>query len=139
MKFLLDTCIISETARSRPDTRVMEWLGSVDEGDLFVPAVVFGELRKGVERRNDDSKKIALARWLDECREIYGDRIVPFDYDVSNLWGKVVANLQKAGKTPPVIDSQIAATALCHGMTLVTRNVRDMADFAVQLLNPFQD
>ena len=117
----------------------MEWLESVDESDLFVPAVVFGELRKGVERRNDDPKKVVLTQWLDDCREIYGDRIVPFDYEVSNLWGKVVANLQKTGKTPPVIDSQIAATALCHDMTLVTRNVRDMADFAIQLLNPFQD
>ena len=139
MKYLLDTCIISETSRPRPDARVMEWIESVDESDLFVPAVVFGELRKGVERRNDDPKKLALTRWLDDCREIYGDRIVPFDYEVSNLWGKEVANLQRAGKTPPVIDSQIAATALCHGMTLVTRNVRDMADFAIQLLNPFQD
>ena len=138
MNYLLDTCVISETARPRPDDRVMAWLDSVEEDALFVPAVAFGELRKGVERRDDGAKKIALTKWLDDCYRIYGDRIVPFDYGVADLWGRLVADLQKRGKTPPVIDSQIAATALCHGMTLVTRNVRDMTDFAVQLINPFE-
>ena len=77
----------------------MEWLESVDESDLFVPAIVFGELRKGVERRNDDPKKVVLRRWIDDCREIYGDRIVPFDYEVSNLWGAYSRNLIPSCRT----------------------------------------
>ena len=74
---------------------------------------------------------------IDECHAEYGDRIVPFDDEVADLWGKMVAHLQKQGKMPPVIDSQIAATAVRYGMALVTRNMRDMADFGVEIVNPF--
>ena len=137
MKYLLDTCILSETVRRVPSERVMAWFATVDERDLFLPAIVLGELRKGAELRDDDARKIALSRWVDECHAEYGDRIVPFDDEVADLWGKMVAHLQKQGKMPPVIDSQIAATAVRYGMALVTRNVRDMADFGVEIVNPF--
>lgn len=137
MKYLLDTCVISETARPRPHEMVMSWLLSVDEQDLFVPAVVLGELRKGIELCEEGRRKQTLSAWLDECHRQYEDRIVNFDRGVADLWGTIVAELQRHGRTSPVIDSQIAATALRHGMTLVTRNVRDMAGFGVDLFNPF--
>ena len=108
MRYLLDTCVISETTRPRPNQNVLAWLDSIAEDDLFVPAIVFGELRK-----------------------------VPFDYEAADLWGERIADLQKRGLTPPVIDSLIAATALRHGMTLVTRNVHDMMGFDIKLVNPF--
>ena len=138
MRYLLDTCVLSETARPRPDARVLLWLESVDERDLYIPAVVFGELRKGVELRDDGAKKTALSKWLDDCFRMFSEKIVPFDYAAANQWGKMLAKLQKQGRTPSVIDSQIAATALRHGMMLVTRNVSDMANFGVEIVNPFQ-
>lgn len=137
MRYLLDTCVISETTRPRPNQNVLAWLDSIAEDDLFVPAIVFGELRKGVARCCDEAKKTSLMHWLDACRSFYGDRIVPFDYEAADLWGERIADLQKRGLTPPVIDSQIAATALRHGMTLVTRNVHDMMGFDIKLVNPF--
>ena len=137
MRYLLDSCVISEASRPRPNLNVLSWLDSIAEDDLFVPAIVFGELRKGVERCRDEAKKVALTKWLNDCRNFYGGRIVPFDYEAADLWGERVADLQKRGITPPVIDSQIAATALRHGMTLVTRNVHDMLGFDIKLFNPF--
>ena len=139
MKYLLDTGVLSETVRLVPSARVLAWLAAADEHDLFLPAIVLGELRKGADRRDDDARKVALSRWVDECHVRYAERIVPFDDEVADLWGKQVACLQKRGKTPPVIDSQIAVTALYHGMTLVTRNVRDMAEFGVDIINPFDE
>lgn len=138
MKYLLDTCILSETVRPRPHEKVMSWLLSVDEQSLFIPAVVLGELRKGVALCDEGRRKQALSAWLDECHRQYENRVIAFDKSVADLWGTIVAELQRRGRTPPVIDSQIAATAKRHGMTLVTRNVTDMSWFDVDLFNPFE-
>ena len=139
MSFLLDTCVISETSRPRPNERVMRWFSSVSESDIFIPAVVFGELRDGVEELADGAKKRMLLRWFDEWHAKYSDKVIPFDYDCADLWGRIFAQGRINGRTPAVIDSQIAATALHHGMALVTRNVRDMVGFGVEIVNPFDE
>ena len=139
MSYLLDTCVISETSRPRPNEGVLRWLSSVSACDIYIPAVVFGEMRDGAEELADGAKKRMLRRWIDEWHAKYADRVVAFDYDCADLWGRIFAQGRIHGRTPSVVDSQIAATALRHGMTLVTRNVRDMADFGVELFNPFDE
>ncbi len=137
MRFLLDTCVLSEPFRREPNRKVMEWLRSVDQTSLYTPAVVIGELRKGLAKMPECNKKTTLANWIDDYLAYYSGNIVPFDSNVAVKWGDLVGKLETSGKRPPVIDSQIAATALYHGMTLVTRNVQDMEATGVAILNPF--
>ena len=137
MRYLLDTCILSEPFKRQPDQQVIAWLRSVDQSALFKPAVVLGEMRKGVETMSAGARRETLEKWLADYRRFYSDNIVAFDADVAMAWGGLVGRLQLAGISLPVIDSQIAATAICNGMTLVTRNVRDMQATGVPLFNPF--
>ena len=138
MKYLIDTCVISETQKPIPDRNVLAWFASVRESDLSFSAVVFGEIEKGIELRPNGSRKARLVKWLESCHVRYGAQILPFDAPVAREWGRLTAKLQKKGLTKPVADSQIAATALCHNLTLVTRNTKDFAQTSVKLLNPFE-
>ena len=138
MKYLLDTCILSETVRSRPDERVLRWFQTTDRVLMYTPAVVIGEIRKGIVRMPQGLRRNLLEGWLERYRVNYVQRIVPFDADVAHSWGTLVGLLQAKGVTLPIIDSQIAATALHHDMTLVTRNVKDMEPTGVRLFNPFE-
>ena len=138
MKYLLDTCILSETVRPRPDERVLRWFQTTDRTLMYTPAVVIGEIRKGIVRMPQGLRRNLLEGWLERYRVNYVQRIVSFDADVAHSWGTLVGQLQSKGVTLPIIDSQIAATALHHNMTLVTRNVKDMESTGVRLLNPFE-
>ena len=138
MKYLLDTCILSETVRPRPDERVLLWFKTTDRTLMYTPAVVIGEIRKGIVRMPQGTRRNLIEGWLERYRVNYVQRIVPFDADVAHSWGTLVGQLQSKGVTLPIIDSQIAATALHHDMTLVTRNVRDMEPTGVRLFNPFE-
>lgn len=137
MKYLLDTCILSEPFKRQPSPQVIAWLRSVDQSSLYTPAVVIGEMCKGVEKMPASVRRGLLEKWLADYLRFYADNIVAFDAEVAMTWGKLVGRLQLEGMAPPVIDSQIAATALHHGMTLVTRNVRDMQATGVDVFNPF--
>ena len=133
--YLLDTNVASETRKGqRSNAGVMAWLESVDEADLFLSVLVVGEIRKGVEqaRPNDPVKARALEGWLAGLEEKYGDRVVPVTAAVADQWGRL-------GAIRPLstVDGLLAATAMVHGLTLVTRNVRDVAHTGVSLLNPF--
>ena len=138
MKYLLDTCILSETVRPRPDERVLRWFQATDRTLMYTPAVVLGEIRKGIVRMPKGSRRNLLEGWLERYRVNYGRRIVPFDADVAHTWGTLVGQLQSKGVVLPIIDSQIAAIALHHGMTLVTRNVKDMEPTGARIFNPFE-
>lgn len=135
MKYLIDTCVISETQKPSPDRNVLAWFASVRESDLCFSAVVFGEIEKGIELLSNGSRKARLVKWLESCHVRYGAQILPFDASVVREWGRLTAKLRL---TKPVADSQIAATALCHNLTLVTRNTKDFAQTGVKLLNPFE-
>ena len=137
MRYLLDTCILSEPFRRQPNQHVIAWLRSVDQSSLYTPSVVLGEMRKGVEKMPASVRRGMLEKWLADYLRFYADNIVAFDAEVAMTWGKLVGRLQLEGISTPVIDSQIAATAIHHGMTLVTRNVRDMLATGVEVFNPF--
>lgn len=132
--FLVDTNVISEVRKRSPNPGVASWFSSVTSRDLFLSALVVGELRQGVERltRRDPDQARLIGDWLDELVETFHDRIVPVGVDVAQTWGRLNAQAPL-----PVIDGLLAATALTHDWTLVTRNVGDVRRTGVGLLNPF--
>ena len=138
MKYLLNTCVISELMRPMPNAQVVGWLRGQDPESLYISYLTIGELQKGIAKRGGDARAKKLDRWLTgTIFDLYRDRIIPISKDESLVWGSVCGSSERAGKKRPAIDSLIAATALAHQMTLVTRNVDDMAGVGVPILNPF--
>jgi toxin FitB len=134
VSFLLDTNVVSETRRKTPEPKVLAWVARADPADLFISAMTLGEIAKGVAMRAKQSpiQAAGLEQWLAATRLKYRDRIVAVDADIAEAWGHLAA------KRPfPIIDGLLAATALVRGMTLVTRNVRDIADVGIPTLNPW--
>ena len=134
--YLLDINVISETRKIRADAGVMAFLAAADVTGLFLSVLTLGELRKGVEakRRTDLATADRLGAWVDGIETTFADRILPVDTAAARLWGELSAR-----RTLPVIDTLIAATANTRGLTLVTRNTRDVAGTGVPLLDPWQD
>ncbi|HZQ55268.1 MAG TPA: type II toxin-antitoxin system VapC family toxin [Bryobacteraceae bacterium] len=139
--FLLDTNIPSEITKPIPAPSVLRWLGTVAEAQTFLSVVSLGEMRKGCELLEPGSKRrIQLERWLDEdVHKWLAGRILPVTEAVAQRWGKLEATRQRLGLPLNTADGQIAATALEHGLTLVTRNVKDFSDLGVSILNPWED
>lgn len=136
MKFLLDTNVVSELRKqTRADTGVSRWIASIDEGDLFLSVLVVGELHQGIERlrRRDSIAARKLDRWLAILTESFAERILPIDQAVAAMWGKL-----NVPNPLPVIDGLLAATAIIHDITLVTRNTRDVQRTGARLLDPFE-
>ncbi|HEX6351861.1 type II toxin-antitoxin system VapC family toxin [Actinophytocola sp.] len=134
MSFLLDTNIVSEIRRKKPNAGVAAWFESVRPSELFLSALVVGEIRQGIERlvSRAPGRAEVLEKWLGQLVTTYSDRVVPVTVEVAEVWGRLNA------KGPlPVVDGLLAATALAHGWTLVTRNVRDIAPTGVRYLDPF--
>lgn len=135
MSYLLDTNVLSELRRRTPDLGVVRWVQARPAGTLFLSVLTLGELRKGVEGLVESERQLMLLDWLEtELPAFFAGRILPVDAAVADRWGRMVA---QAGRPVPAIDSLLAATALQHGLVLVTRNVRDVADLGVQVVNPW--
>jgi predicted nucleic acid-binding protein len=132
--FLLDTNVVSEARRKTPDAKVVAWVARADPADLFISALTLGEIAKGVAMRAKQSPAQAegLEQWLIATRVSYADRIVAIDADIAETWGRLDAR-----RTLPIVEGLLAATALIRGMTLVTRNARDVADAGIPVLNPW--
>ena len=136
MSYLIDTNIISEVRKgARCDAHVSAWYASVADEDLFLSTLVLGEIRKGVElaRPRDPGKAVALERWLGEVEAAFNGRVLGIDNAVSDQWGRM-----SAIRPLPAIDGLLAATALTNGLTLVTRNDRDVAGLGATVFNPFK-
>jgi predicted nucleic acid-binding protein len=136
---LLDTCVLSELARTSPEPRVLAWLSTVPEEALRVSVLTLGEIREGTDLLDPGARRDRLEHWLGELVSTFEDRIVPVDTRVALRWGAVSAAARKAGRARPPIDALIAATALHHGMRLATRNVRDFEGTGVDLVDPWSD
>ncbi|MBV8978492.1 MAG: type II toxin-antitoxin system VapC family toxin [Alphaproteobacteria bacterium] len=133
--YLLDTCVISEGSRTRPDGHVDSWFAAQNQNDLYLSAISVGELHFGIERLVSGRKRNSLRNWLAETVIVgFAERIVPFDLGSSLRWGDLRARHPNA-KTA---DTQIAAIALAFGFTLVTRNVRDFGFDGLVVLNPWR-
>jgi toxin FitB len=136
--FLLDTNVISELVRRKPEPKVTTWVEATDETLLHLSVLTLGEIRKGIVSLRDPSRRVALGAWLDsELAMRFLNRILPIDEAVADRWGRLSAQAEAAKSPLPVIDGLLAATALQYNLTLVTRNVRDVAATGVPLFNPW--
>ena len=136
MSFLVDTNVFSEPLRPRPDPRVVAWLRA-HEADFYVSAITLGELRRGIERLPAGQRQTQMRAWLMALGERVRGRVLSFNASTAHVWGQLKAKWDAAGIVVLSLDSQIAATAQRHGLTLVTRNTADLAKTGVRLLNPF--
>ena len=136
MSFLLDTNVVSEIRKKAPDRGVATWFASVPADKLFLSVLVVGEIRQGITRlvRRDPAQAEIFERWLSQLGDGYGDRIVPITVRIAEAWGRL-----NVPDPVPVVDGLLAATALVHDWTLVTRNVNDVTSTGVRLLDPFAD
>ena len=138
MSFLLDTNVISESARPAPDPDVMAWLAALDEDQAFISVISLAELRHGVERLAAGARRDRLADWLrDALPTRFGPRVLPIDAEIADTWGMVMARSQAAGRPIGAMDAFIAATAGRRRLTLVTRNTADFEATGVPLFNPW--
>jgi predicted nucleic acid-binding protein len=136
--FLLDTNISSETVRPRPEPNVQAWLAAQPLDTLFISAVSFGELRKGIALRMPGQRRTQLETWIEaDLSHLFSGRILSVTRSVAERWGALDAERQSSGRPISIADGMIAATALEHDLTLVTRNVKDFASLGVRLLNPW--
>jgi hypothetical protein len=136
VSYLLDTNVVSALrAGRRGSSSVQRWVHNIADESLFVSILTFGEIRRGIEmlRGRDARQAVAIENWLVRLRDSYGERVLGIDAAVIDLWGRIGAR-----RPYPVVDALLAATALHHGLTFVTRNIKDVADIGVDLLNPFE-
>jgi len=138
LSFLLDTCVLSELTRPTPDSRVSAWLDEQEATSLHLSVLTVGEIEKGVAALPRGRKKRALTTWLATLRSTYADRLLQIDVAVAAIWGRTAAGVERRGRRLGVVDGLIAASALHHGLTVVTRNVADFDATGVALLNPWE-
>ena len=137
MRFLLDTNVISEVRKGpRCDPNVSKWYAGLEESQLYLSVLTIAEIRRGVEliQRRDPNQAKVLDDWLGEVMKWFATRILTVDAQVADAWGKL-----SAIRPVPVVDGVLAATAMVHDLTLVTRNVSDVSGLGVQVLNPFDE
>ena len=124
--FLLDTNVISELVKAKPEPKVTNWIDSVDENLLYLSVLTLGEIRKGIALLRDAPRRVALEAWLNSDLALrFAERILSIDRAVADRWGQLAADAAEARTPLPVIDGLLAATALHQNMTLVTRNTKD--------------
>lgn len=138
MKYLLDTCVISELTRPVPHPPVREWLQTVPSDAVFISVITIGELRKGVMKLPVSKKKVQLTRWLNTLLEDYNERILALDLTVAETWGNMQGLAEQAGTPMSSFDGLIAATASVHNLIVVTRNEQDFLPSHISLLNPWK-
>ena len=136
MKYLLDTNVLSETVKPRPEAAVVRWIDSIAPEHLFISALTVGEVRRGVEKLPEGKRKERFSDWLEEEIPVwFKGRIMPVDENVADTWGIISSHTKR---TIPVINCLLAATAILHRAVLVTRNQRDFAIPRLEVFNPWK-
>ena len=137
--YLLDTCVISELIRAEPSPKVMEWIDGQNEENLYLSVITLGEVEKGISKLAEGRKKIPFQAWLaDELMERFNGRIFGITTGVARFWGTMLGKSEKIGRSLPVVDALIAATAITNGLIVVTRNTADMNSSGATLLDPWE-
>lgn len=137
MKYLLDTCAISELTKLNANSGVIEWLENTNSEDLYLSVINIGEIKKGINKLPASKKKQDLLFWLETLLEDYQNRILTVDLSVMENWSLIVANAEKKGQPIASLDGIIAAIAYTHHLTLVTRNERDFYACNIPVINPW--
>jgi toxin FitB len=139
VRYLLDTCLVSEFQKPRPSAAVRDWLAAQREDDLYLSVLTLGEIQKGVSQLREGRKKTTLQSWLDgDLRARFEDRIVPISEDVAMRWGRIAGEAQRRGTPVPVIDALVAATALAIDATVVTRDDTHISRAGARTFNPWK-
>jgi hypothetical protein len=139
VNFLIDTNVISEMTRPRPDAQVVSFLHEADEDRLFVSVVTLAELRRGVALKADGKAKRALEAWLaNDLPQRFSGRIIDIDRQIADAWGELMASARRRGLALHVMDGFLAATAIARRLTLATRNVKDLAPFGAPVFDPWR-
>jgi predicted nucleic acid-binding protein len=137
--FLLDTNCISELVRPKPEPRVLDWMEAADEATLYLSVLTVGEIRKGVAGLAQGKRRTQLETWLEvDLRARFSGRIMPIDGAIADRWGLLTAEAKRKGNPLSVIDGLLAATALHHNLTVVSRNASDFSNAHVPVLNPWE-
>ena len=138
MSFLLDTNVVSEWMKPRPNPGVVTWLEDVDEDRVFLSVITLSELRYGIERMADGKRRRRLADWLEsELPMRFEGRVLVVDQSVADVCGRLVARSEAIGRPVQAMDAFIAATATVHGLTVVTHNASDFEFIVRRVLNPW--
>ncbi len=136
--FLLDTNVLSELIKPKPDAKVVRWIEGTNEASMFLSVLTLGEIRNGITRLRSGARRGRLESWLHvDLRERFQGRLLPINEAIADRWGAISAAAAAKGKPLPVIDGLLAATALHHDLMLVTRNGSDVAATGVAVLNPW--
>ena len=138
MKYLLDTCTISEFSKPYPDKNVSGWLMSIPSERLFLTSITIGEIRKGLAKLPNSKRKVRISEWINTLLEHYESRIIPIDLPVAENWGEHQGMSENKGKPISTIDGLIASIARVHNLILVTRNEQDFENCNVSILNPWK-
>lgn len=139
MKVLLDTCVISETTRPGGSQRVRDHVSALQGQNVFLSVITIGEIANDIAHLKPGRKKDALASFLLDLEQDFGIRILDIDTETARIWGETAAGARKRGKVIPATDGLIAATALRHGLHVMTRNVSDFEETGVLLINPWEN
>jgi len=139
MKYLLDTCVLSELIKKNPSSKVIRWISKNNESDLFISVLTIGEIHKGIEKLPESKKKEKLHQWVNaDLIERFRGRIIDFDFKTATVWGKIQAHSELSGRAMPAIDGQIVATGISFDLTVATRNTSDMEISGAALFNPWE-
>jgi len=137
--FLLDTNVISELVKPRPETNVTAWVEGTDESLLYLSVLTLGEIRRGIAVLPQSRRRANLEAWLDkDLPARFEDRILAIDQEVADRWSLLTAAARNSGIVLPVIDGLLAATALEHNLTLVTRDTGKIPSMGVAVFNPWE-
>ena len=137
--FLLDTNVLSELVKPRPEPKVTQWIEATDENLLYLSVLTLGEIRKGITAVTQASRRMMLESWLHkELRPRFAEHILPIEEAVADRWGLLAGQAQANKIVLPVIDGLLAATALHYNLILVTRNIRDVAATGVPVFSPWE-
>lgn len=137
MKFLLDTCALAELRHPKGDRQVKEWVARLPEDSTFLSVLVIGEIQKGISLLPAGKRRRELEFWLQGLQTTFPERILPIDQEVARIWGERIAFAQKKGIVVPAIDGLLAATAICHGLHVVTRNTSHFDASGALVCNPW--
>lgn len=137
MAYLLDTCALSEFTKPKPSASVDAWFAKLPDGADFVSVLTLGEIEKGIAKLATSRRRASLEKWFSDLRDRLDGRILVVDEPVALEWGRITARGELAGSPLPSIDALIAATAIVHGLAVVTRNTSDIARTGAPIIDPW--
>ncbi len=137
MRYLLDTCVMSELVKPLPNNQVIEWLNETSSESLFLSVLTIGEVQKGLSKLPKSKKKKQLTAWLSILLQDYKERLLPIDLLVAENWGRIQGEAERTRTPPSTLDGLIAATAYTYNLTVVTRNESDFKPATVPIVNPW--